>query len=682
MRYLLIISTLLLTGWNTNGQTIPTPDLRCVSVDANNVTLTWDVRNYDTTLVDKYHILRSNNGTDWIKTDTMVSNSATSYTYQDDFVNSTILYYYILLIQYNQYSDPSNTVSTMLLQVSSVNNGAIASLEWNHPEGGYTGPYDIYRKPHNGNWEYTGSTPRNSYLDTIAFPYCDDTTLHYQVEFTEPDLGCQYTSTVDIEILHDGTPPGNGIEIIQMDTVSVGYTGEVSLSWEPSGEPDIKEYIIYKLDNGWYNYDVVQAPQTFYIDQNSQAQNRIETYRVAAVDKCNNTGLGGYEIDPFRTMYLEPIVFDYCDTSISLSWSAYENFAEVDNYSIFQVDMNNYSLELINTTASTSYSYTAPFTPDSTYCFFIRAFETTGRSASSCVQCFFADRPDQPDTLNLQLGTVDTLNNNLIHLMFMVDTSASGNSYYILRNSENNTDWDTVASESVQNTPYIIYTDTKVDPNNNNYYYKIIIADSCGNESWLPLNQCRTILLEGSLSEQNINSLKWNEYETTSGAIAGYELFRKNRGIVDSVIYLSENETSFDDDVTHFAMEGGIFSYVVAASVLPENGSTDTLRSYSNEVGITQLSNIYLPNAFSPNGDGINDIFRPVNYFPEVTADYLMLIYNRWGQKVYESKSPYEGWNGNFNGEIAPLGVYFYYVRYLSLENINFEQKGLVTLIR
>lgn len=71
---------------------------------------------------------------------------------------------------------------------------------------------------------------------------------------------------------------------------------------------------------------------------------------------------------------------------------------------------------------------------------------------------------------------------------------------------------------------------------------------------------------------------------------------------------------------------------------------------------------VFLPNAFSPNDDGINDVFLPQS--PCEMADYDLLIANRWGQLVFRTQDPNEGWNGKTRQEMAQAGVYVYWMRY------------------
>ena len=67
-----------------------------------------------------------------------------------------------------------------------------------------------------------------------------------------------------------------------------------------------------------------------------------------------------------------------------------------------------------------------------------------------------------------------------------------------------------------------------------------------------------------------------------------------------------------------------------------------------------------IPNAISPNGDGMNDEFR-VLY--RSLREYHIWVYNRWGKLVYESTDPAKGWDGNINGRPAAEGAYYYVIR-------------------
>ena len=89
----------------------------------------------------------------------------------------------------------------------------------------------------------------------------------------------------------------------------------------------------------------------------------------------------------------------------------------------------------------------------------------------------------------------------------------------------------------------------------------------------------------------------------------------------------------------------------------------------------------YIPSAFTPNNDGINDAFQPSGEC--VLSNYELRIYNRWGQLVYESSNALQGWDGTLKGEPQPVGIYVYQLSYKDGITGTIEhKKGIVTLLR
>ncbi|MBK7873302.1 MAG: gliding motility-associated C-terminal domain-containing protein [Saprospiraceae bacterium] len=95
--------------------------------------------------------------------------------------------------------------------------------------------------------------------------------------------------------------------------------------------------------------------------------------------------------------------------------------------------------------------------------------------------------------------------------------------------------------------------------------------------------------------------------------------------------------------------------------------------------GLCEEPFIFIPNAFTPNADGVNDVFRVRGNHIE---EFYLAIYNRWGQRVFESRAPEDAWDGTFNGEQLPPDVYGYYVELRCFDESSFVKKGNLTLIR
>ncbi|MEM9022390.1 MAG: gliding motility-associated C-terminal domain-containing protein [Bacteroidota bacterium] len=114
---------------------------------------------------------------------------------------------------------------------------------------------------------------------------------------------------------------------------------------------------------------------------------------------------------------------------------------------------------------------------------------------------------------------------------------------------------------------------------------------------------------------------------------------------------------------------------IYTATLTADNGNCTASKSEVITVEGTFLVNI--PNVFSPNGDGINDVFNPV---VEGIDNYKLVIYNRWGKKVFETTDPAEGWDG---GDLND-GTYYYVMQGTTntLQSESVERTGDLTLLR
>ena len=115
--------------------------------------------------------------------------------------------------------------------------------------------------------------------------------------------------------------------------------------------------------------------------------------------------------------------------------------------------------------------------------------------------------------------------------------------------------------------------------------------------------------------------------------------------------------------------------YVVAGISNTGCYSHDTVR-----VGINYRDNINIPTAFSPNGDGKNDVFRVTNMTFQRLIEFK--VFNRWGQQMYNGLDPKSGWDGTWKGVPQELGNYQYMIRVSSPDGLVETYKGDVTLLR
>jgi gliding motility-associated-like protein len=91
------------------------------------------------------------------------------------------------------------------------------------------------------------------------------------------------------------------------------------------------------------------------------------------------------------------------------------------------------------------------------------------------------------------------------------------------------------------------------------------------------------------------------------------------------------------------------------------------------------VDKIFVANAFTPNGDGKNDIVYVHNDNIKTLKFY---IYDQWGNMLFQSQSPQKGWDGTYKGKLQPVGVYVYYLEAIMNDGQPVTKKGTITLLR
>jgi gliding motility-associated-like protein len=102
--------------------------------------------------------------------------------------------------------------------------------------------------------------------------------------------------------------------------------------------------------------------------------------------------------------------------------------------------------------------------------------------------------------------------------------------------------------------------------------------------------------------------------------------------------------------------------------------------SATDDVTVTIFRGLFIPNSFTPNGDGLNDQFRIKAYDNYKILKFV--IYNRWGSIVYNSNNTTDGWDGTYKGYPQPMGAYIYYIEMQNSNGEKIVKKGTVQLLR
>jgi gliding motility-associated-like protein len=169
----------------------------------------------------------------------------------------------------------------------------------------------------------------------------------------------------------------------------------------------------------------------------------------------------------------------------------------------------------------------------------------------------------------------------------------------------------------------------------------------------------------------------FNYIENADNIMGKLHFTNQTTGAISYNWNLGEGSTStqFEPEIK-YSIEGDYTIVLVATSA---DGCNDTAyRHYYYMPGL------WLPNAFTPDGDGKNDIFQPVTQRNSLKP-YLLNVYNRWGQLVFTSSEPETGWDGTLNSEPCPEGLYTYFIQYKEDKiesSATISRRGTVLLLR
>jgi len=105
---------------------------------------------------------------------------------------------------------------------------------------------------------------------------------------------------------------------------------------------------------------------------------------------------------------------------------------------------------------------------------------------------------------------------------------------------------------------------------------------------------------------------------------------------------------------------------------------SDTIKAF---VYVSDTETLHMPNAFTPNGDGLNDVFSPITS-PKNIKNYHLKIYNRWGIVVFESNNLEQGWDGTYAGNYCETGIYIWHLLLEKNNGKTWSDKGTVNIIR
>ena len=162
--------------------------------------------------------------------------------------------------------------------------------------------------------------------------------------------------------------------------------------------------------------------------------------------------------------------------------------------------------------------------------------------------------------------------------------------------------------------------------------------------------------------------------EATNIFFPEIEITDLSLGDISNMYYVVEGNTIYGENPIYSI--NGMGTIPIQQTVVNLYGCEDTI---TKTVYVEPNDLLYVPNSFTPNGDGSNDFFKPVTFGLE---EYQFYIYNRWGSIIYEGNESSIGWDGMVNNKPVQDGAYVWQIKYRDHLNKRYEKRGHVVIYK
>ncbi len=466
--------------------------------------------------------------------------------------------------------------------------------------------------------------------------------------------------------------PVPGIESVTVDTFP--NDGRVTITWEKIDHSDLNSYMIYEIreDGSLFKIHIENdVSKLSYQATEAEADESSVGFVMANKYISSDTSLRWAK--PHYTIFVDSSSFNTCDSTLEVIWNNYIGWKNgVKIYNVW-LKRNNKPYVLLETKYgdNDTVSIIKNVIPNSTYKVYVVAISNSGVESLSNI----AEMNTEPENpINLELLYIDTVlyDGTSVELKYNVDNTIEILKYDIhTKNIPEEPFKHLVFVESTGAERYK-YTHNGVD-NTNPGYYRIDAIGVC-DDSLATTNTVKQLILQGFVSN-NIASFTWNycfeEYgdnytvwlDVDGRGFQKLEETIDKQGAQINLIELSDSEGSAE-----------YFCFKVSAH------NSNNYYGESNTICFTLTPEVNMATAFTPNGDGLNETIGPTIEHADI-SEYLFIVYDRYGGKVFETKSYEMRWDGKAGSKSVSEGAYLYYLKFSTSRGQSFEKSGTINLI-
>lgn len=309
------------------------------------------------------------------------------------------------------------------------------------------------------------------------------------------------------------------------------------------------------------------------------------------------------------------------------------------------------------------------------YCYYLKSVNVCGkegpRSYSICT-----NEDKAPEKINIKNVTV--VNDENVKVSWKPASDSDFLHYEVYRKPVGADSFELL--KTFMNRYDTTFIDNKVNVQDRSYCYRIYVKDLCGLYSSKGRKGC-SIVLKGD-SEPFEHNLSWNPYKNWKLGVEHYTVYRKDPlfdTIFKPIAEIDGDEMEFLDDDLNYDV--GAYWYRVKARKKPSPKEHEPIKSTSNTIYLVQEPLLHVPNAFTINRDGINEKW---GLEPVFVKDIHVWVYNRWGEKVYETTDKEATWEGpeKHSYEEKFDNVFIYMINYTGWDGSFHNTNGNITILK
>ena len=222
-----------------------------------------------------------------------------------------------------------------------------------------------------------------------------------------------------------------------------------------------------------------------------------------------------------------------------------------------------------------------------------------------------------------------------------------------------------------------VFRDSSFNVDKESFCYQILVVDKCGHIS-KPSNKGCNVIIKGSAvgAPQYYFNLNWADYLAWDSGVDYWVLERKYADVPFASVYTTPRNRFFQD--INLDYDWGGYWYRAIAHEKSGFGKQYNAKSESNWIYLYQPPEVWVPDAFTVNDDRLNEVWGTSPIF---VRGYSMKVYDRWGQKIWDSFDKKKQWDGTINGVQVPDGVYAWLLTFDGWDNKHYQKTGTVMVI-